>query len=440
MAFGSTDLLRSIAGGKYFLKAVAQEDSDWALFLADAPDGTPVTVRLVSEDSPVAGNWPDLVAASAAAEHRHLLRYPECGQTRIDGQTYEYLVSEPIEDRVDEVLTERPLTEEEGRAAVDAALTGLDDLHRSGYVHGGVRTSSIVAAGGGIKLLADTVRPMPTLEADARRAVAGDLITLGETVTTLLTREHDPAAASKLPVPFDEVVRVSHGTRECPWPTAAQLRGVLDGEVLAAASAVREDAQEDAPEDVPDVVEERPVVPRMNPAALRSVAGSPVRETKPSMTEPRRIGRPVVFVAAAIAMVVAVAAMLWARRTPAPGPVLSERSRIATAPETGVPQPPPKASRDLSVPETSVPAVVKPRNWVVVAAIYGNYGDAAKRASSLARLSKAMNPVVWPPRGQGKRYFVIAASSDSRKEAERLRARARAAGMPRDTYVTRIQF
>jgi hypothetical protein len=47
---------------------------------------------------------------------------------------------------------------------------------------------------------------------------------------------------------------------------------------------------------------------------------------------------------------------------------------------------------------------------------------------------------VYPPAGQGgRRYMVLLGRADNRKEAERILARARASGMPSDTYLTKIK-
>jgi hypothetical protein len=77
--------------------------------------------------------------------------------------------------------------------------------------------------------------------------------------------------------------------------------------------------------------------------------------------------------------------------------------------------------------------------WVLVAAIYKDYDLAAKRAASIGEKWTRWQPEVYPPAGQGKRkYMVLLQRAESRKEAERLLARARSEGMPRDTYVTKI--
>ena len=76
---------------------------------------------------------------------------------------------------------------------------------------------------------------------------------------------------------------------------------------------------------------------------------------------------------------------------------------------------------------------------MLVAAIYKDYDLAAKRAQSIAQKFTQWQPEVYPPAGQGKRrYMVLLQRAETRKEAERLLARARSEGMPRDTYVTKI--
>ena len=66
----------------------------------------------------------------------------ECGQTSINGRGYDYLITQAIEDRVEDVLTERSLTAEETQAVLRAALSVLGHLHQNGYSHGGIRPGS----------------------------------------------------------------------------------------------------------------------------------------------------------------------------------------------------------------------------------------------------------------------------------------------------------
>jgi hypothetical protein len=85
-----------------------------------------------------------------------------------------------------------------------------------------------------------------------------------------------------------------------------------------------------------------------------------------------------------------------------------------------------------------MPVLKKSGDWAVVAAIYRDYDAAANRARTIAQQWRRTNVEVFPPEGQGRRYMVVLASGLSRDDAERVQRQAQSAGLPRDTYVTRL--
>ena len=74
-------------------------------------------------------------------------------------------------------------------------------------------------------------------------------------------------------------------------------------------------------------------------------------------------------------------------------------------------------------------------NWAVVAAIYRDYDAAARRAASFEDVG-GIRPSVFPAKGKGTKYMVVVGQGLTRARAEALRARAAAAGLPSDMYVT----
>src|SRR5690606_36254403 len=136
MPFGWPDLLRSIVDGKYFLKQFLDEEGGAGRFLADAPDGTAVDVCLSPAEDSIRRTWAERVSLSANLTHRHLLRSIASGETRIDGNEYAYLVTEHIQERLTDVVTERTLTRDEAMGVAEALVQGLAYLHQRGYTHG----------------------------------------------------------------------------------------------------------------------------------------------------------------------------------------------------------------------------------------------------------------------------------------------------------------
>jgi hypothetical protein len=93
----------------------------------------------------------------------------------------------------------------------------------------------------------------------------------------------------------------------------------------------------------------------------------------------------------------------------------------------------------LSTAKSTPAAVEKPGpQWAVVAAIYRDYDAAAKRARSIAQRWSESKVEVFPARGEGRRYLVTLGMELPKAAADKLRNRAVSAGLPGDTYVTKI--
>jgi hypothetical protein len=74
----------------------------------------------------------------------------------------------------------------------------------------------------------------------------------------------------------------------------------------------------------------------------------------------------------------------------------------------------------------------------VIAATYKSFGAAQRRANSLKAAFGECTCSIFPREGDGQNYYVIVASNLTWDAAERARARAVGAGLPEDTYVTRL--
>jgi cell division protein FtsN len=123
-----------------------------------------------------------------------------------------------------------------------------------------------------------------------------------------------------------------------------------------------------------------------------------------------------------------------ARPSAVPAAVKQEPAATATKPRPAAAA----AAKQQPAPQSTPQGLRGP--WAVVAAAYANYDAAERRAKQLARRWDEADVTVFPARGQGSKYMVVIASAGSSREAERLRGRARGAGMPSDTYVTRLRF
>lgn len=98
--------------------------------------------------------------------------------------------------------------------------------------------------------------------------------------------------------------------------------------------------------------------------------------------------------------------------------------------ETGKSAPAPTVSPAAS-------SKVESTNWAVVAAIYRDYDAAGRRAQDITA-SSTQKATVYPKRGEGSKYMVVLGSGLTRPQADQLRQQALNAGMPDDTYVTKL--
>jgi hypothetical protein len=87
--------------------------------------------------------------------------------------------------------------------------------------------------------------------------------------------------------------------------------------------------------------------------------------------------------------------------------------------------------------ESRTSATLSGTDWAVVAAIYKEYETAQRRARKVMD-STSFDPTVFPAKGQGSKYMVVVDSGLTHAKATEIRERALAAGLPADTYVTRL--
>lgn len=77
-------------------------------------------------------------------------------------------------------------------------------------------------------------------------------------------------------------------------------------------------------------------------------------------------------------------------------------------------------------------------DWAVIAATYKSFTAAQGRAQSLRSSFNACVCSVYPREGEGQNYYVVVASGMRRDAADLKREQAVNAGLPQDTYVTKL--
>jgi hypothetical protein len=156
----------------------------------------------------------------------------------------------------------------------------------------------------------------------------------------------------------------------------------------------------------------------------------PALEPVPPPAAPPPSGTPRWTYAGLAAPVVALIAVLLTRspvpRDPEPVPI----STPAPLPAVPAPSAPPKPAGTLAAAPESHGA------WRVVAYTYGAFRDADHKVRRINEKWPAFRAEVFTPKGrrQGP-YYVALGGRMARLDAERLQRTARAAGLPRDTFV-----
>jgi hypothetical protein len=78
------------------------------------------------------------------------------------------------------------------------------------------------------------------------------------------------------------------------------------------------------------------------------------------------------------------------------------------------------------------------KTWAVIAATYKSFAAAENRATRLKAAYGDCACVVYPREGEGQNYYVMVASNLTREAADARREQAVSAGLPDDTYVTKL--
>ena len=306
-------------------------------------------VRLIPADSEDPQSLLKDWASAANLSHPHLMRIFASGQGEVDETRVSYVVTEYAEERLSEVIPERPLTPDEAREMLQPILGALEYLHSKGIVFGHLKPSDILVVQDQLKLPVDNIHSAaghPTSDRDlsiydapetatGQVSPASDVWSLGVTLVEALTQHppqwdrsspSDPVVPESIPQLFAEIAR------RCLC-LAPKNRITLDG------IKRRVDG---LPETTPEEIA-APVTPILEPPVPASAA----RIDTSSQIAPRRAaagvrGRLYGVIAAAIVILIAFV-LVRSRHSPAPAPANPPLATQSPAPSTpaAVPQPSP---------------------------------------------------------------------------------------------------
>lgn len=145
---GALPLLRYLGGSDHS-----------AVFLTERVGGAPqkAAIKII----PVTADGEDQLLRwqqSAKLAHPSLIRLFEAGRCELEGTALLYVVMECAEEDLSQILPDRPLTPAEAQEMLPPVLKALAYIHGSGFVHGHVKPSNIMAAGDYVKVSSDTLR------------------------------------------------------------------------------------------------------------------------------------------------------------------------------------------------------------------------------------------------------------------------------------------
>jgi len=393
---------------------------------------------------------------TAALWHPNLLRLLDFGRAEESGEPFLFAVFEYPDDNLAGALANGPLSEPEGREVFDAVREALAYLHSRDLVHTAVDADHVVAVGSRIKLTSDTLRHAGEEGATPAADLAG-LDALFYHLSTGVRPEPEsaeaPAAVAEQPERIEAIIE--------PPAEAVPIPGdAVEPEPSEPVAVLPADSAPAALESAPAAIEPAPAALEPASAALEPALAAlepAAREPAPipTLALPKRSpALPLLLAAAgavAIAIVLAVtqktpaetdAAVIPSPAAPVAAPAVAAKPALpAPAPATVAKQPP-VAERKTSAPERLARTGGASRRdlrpgdtWRVVAYTYNRRDQAEHKANTINRLKPGFDATVFAPRGNQAPFFVALGGRMSRAEAAALQRKARAGGLPRDTFV-----
>jgi serine/threonine protein kinase len=435
---------------RYRLKQILGGDDAAAFFLAAVdPDGE-VVIKITTEDAAEQlAFWERLRQLS----HPNLIPLLDCGAVEIDGDRFVYAAFEYPEESAATALERAPMSGDDAREVLRAVAGALEYLHANGLVHTAVAPDHIVAVGDRVKLTSETVR-----EASPKHSAQSDVWDLGATVYELMTRRRiargDELDLTRIEEPFRSIVQQAlTGAASLSWMVEAL----------------------DAPP---------PHVEAVSPARPASPP-TPIVEPPPAAAEPRHTPKWPWVAAAAVVLVGVLAFNQKSEREPQaasyvsptaapargvapPRPSAPAPAGVTAPPRPSAPAPAPigatarprPSERAASLPPASAPPrspspaparvnappsrserVIATRDdprpfWRVIAYQYSRVREAEVKAHRINQQWPEFHASVFAPMGRDRAPYLVALGGRmSKPDAARLQQKARARGLPRDTFV-----
>lgn len=388
-----------------------------AFFSTRDESGKPAIVRLIEahfDESEILARWNAVTKISQP----NLIKLGKFGQTTLDETALLYIAMEHWDSTLADILKNRALTTEETMQIASSLVPALEALHANGFVHEHIEPATILAVGETVKLRSSCVREAPEgREGDEARA--RDVRALCTVLLQALTRQRQLAGVT-LPGPFQQAIANGiSGVWGLPEIKAALMpASALPKSQAAAATPIKP---------TPQASQSTQEASQATPISTRRIV-TPVAEEG----EPRRLSK---WTAIAAALLV-VLFLSWhflhkpSQKVATLASMPVEAEPVAAASRQPAPEPGPHTAAPV---ETAAAAAGPRTQWRVVAYTYNHEAQARDKAAQLMSKNASLSPEVFAPKGHAP-YLVTVGGVMDHDQAMAFRRKARAAGLPRDTY------
>lgn len=417
-------------------------------FFTTTTAGASTVIRLIEshfDEAEILARW-----SSVSDLHQpNLLTLARFGQAMMDETSLVYVVLEPSEADLSQILCDRPLTLAETREVASSLIPALQALHTKGFLHEHIQPANVLAVGEVVKLRSDCIREAPE-GAEGAALRTRDIQDLATLLLQCLTQQRSHTISPTgppLPAPFREII---HNGIAGTW-SLAQMSAALEATAPRPTKAP-EAAQPVAPE--PANLQELHRQPSATPAVQPVVVPPankkmaephpPAHSVRHPFPEPangrirvpmrqqsgpsqRRLLLPalailcLVFLAAYAVMHHHTSAPAVPAQSSAPQPI-QQPQPVAITPTVAT-SAPPAATRQTPARD----------EWRVVAFTYNRQDQASAKARTLEQRYASLHPSVFTPTGRAP-YLVTLGGPLSRDQAVSLKNKLRGAGLPRDIY------
>ncbi len=446
-------------------------------FFSTSSGGIATVIRLIEshfDEDEILARWTGV----SDLHQPNLLTMTRFGQAMMDETSLVYVVLEPTEADLSQILCERPLTVAETRQVADSLIPALQALHEKGFIHEHIQAANVLAVGEMVKLRSDCIREAPEGEEGnaLRTRDVSDFATLLLQCLTLQRNHAISPTGPPLPAPFREII---HNGISGAW-TFARMGAALEASVpkpikvsesLPSSSPSSSLSSSPSGEPAKSSRSGSRVTSPSLASAAASVATNSVERTVPTRTgiardplphrtsgtaaarhvpEPVRdrirvpmrqksesLPRRIVLLAIAIAGILIVGPYALFHHSdsktvatdPVSSPVTAQTASGQTSALQASPNPAPAPARLREEPASSIAR----NQWRVVAFTYNRQAEASAKARVLEQRFASLHPSVFTPTGHAP-YLVTLGGSLTREAAFRLKNKLHGEGLPRDIY------